>query len=109
MVRVSCQNGDGGGSWVGDQNRDRKSMTAGDVTGFYAFFLRPDFGQFSPYFGPVSQLHRKPGEKREKSIGPYPQYGWDFPEEIPEKFRKDPGSVSWNCPREYGWDAPNPF
>ena len=23
-------------------------------------------------------------------FGPYPQYGWDFPEEIPEKFRKDP-------------------
>ena len=27
-------------------------------------------------------------------IGPYPQYGWDFPEEIPEKFRKDPGTLS---------------
>ena len=26
--------------------------------------------------------------------GPYPQYGWDFPEEIPEKFRKDPGTLS---------------
>ena len=25
--------------------------------------------------------------------GPYPQYGWDFPEEIPEKFRKDPGNA----------------
>ena len=24
--------------------------------------------------------------------GPYPQYGWDFPEEIPEEFRKDPGN-----------------
>ena len=27
------------------------------------------------------------------SCGPYPQYGWDFPEEIPEKFRKDPGNA----------------
>ena len=25
--------------------------------------------------------------------GPYPQYGWDFPEEIPEKFRKDTGNA----------------
>ena len=25
--------------------------------------------------------------------GPYPQYGWDFPEEIPEKIRKDPGNA----------------
>ena len=25
--------------------------------------------------------------------GPCPQYGWDFPEEIPEKFRKDPGNA----------------
>ena len=23
----------------------------------------------------------------------YPQYGWDFPEEIPEKLRKDPGNA----------------
>ena len=27
------------------------------------------------------------------SFGPHPQYGWDFPEEIPEKFRKDPGNA----------------
>ena len=26
-------------------------------------------------------------------LGPYPQHGWDFPEEIPEKFRKDPGNA----------------
>ena len=25
--------------------------------------------------------------------GPCPQYGWDFLEEIPEKFRKDPGNA----------------
>ena len=24
------------------------------------------------------------------TFGPHPQYGWDFPEEIPEKFQKDP-------------------
>ena len=24
---------------------------------------------------------------------PYPQYGWDSPEKIPEKFRKDPGNA----------------
>ena len=41
--------------------------------------------------------------------GPYPQYGWDFPEEIPERPRKRSQSVSWNFPREYGWDAPNPM
>ena len=28
----------------------------------------------------------------EVSDGPYPQYGWHFPE-IPEKFRKDPGNA----------------
>ena len=27
-------------------------------------------------------------------FGPYPQYGWDFPEEIPEEFRKDPETLS---------------
>ena len=30
---------------------------------------------------------------RNYNIGPYPQYGWDFPEEIPEKFRKEPGKA----------------
>ena len=28
-----------------------------------------------------------------REIGPSPQYGWDFPEEIPERFRKDPGNA----------------
>ena len=28
-----------------------------------------------------------------KKAGPYPQYGWHFPEEIPAKFRKDPGNA----------------
>ena len=27
------------------------------------------------------------------TLGPHPQYGWDFPEEIPEEFRKDPGNA----------------
>ena len=27
-----------------------------------------------------------------------PQYGWDFPEEIPERSRKRSKSVSWNSP-----------
>ena len=30
---------------------------------------------------------------REDLYGPYPQYGWDFLEEIPVKFRKDPGNA----------------
>ena len=41
--------------------------------------------------------------------GPYPRYGWDFPEEIPEKFRnffrKRSQSVSWNSAQEH----PKPF
>ena len=45
--------------------------------------------------------------------GPYPQYGWDFPEEIPEKFRKDPGNALRAFPgiphREYGWDPQSPI
>ena len=46
------------------------------------------------------------------SVPPHPQYGWDFPEEIPEnsgKTQKCSQSVSWNSPWEYGWDAPNPI
>ena len=38
---------------------------------------------------------------KHRTLGPHPQYGcaffkpygWDFPEEIPEKFRKDPGNA----------------
>ena len=30
---------------------------------------------------------------RHELLGPHPQYGWDFPEEIPENFRKDPGNA----------------
>ena len=43
---------------------------------------------------------------------PYPQYGWDFLEEIPETSGKTPETLSeffWNFPREYGWDAPSPI
>ena len=32
-------------------------------------------------------------DKPSDIFGPHPQYGWDFPEEIPEKFRKDPGNA----------------
>ena len=43
---------------------------------------------------------------------PYPQYGWGFPAEI-HNFRKDPGnpseSLSWNSPREYGWELQSPI
>ena len=28
-----------------------------------------------------------------EASGPYPQYGWDFPEKVPEKFEKDPGNA----------------
>ena len=48
---------------------------------------------------------------RKRDNGPRPQYGWDFPEEIPEKFRKDPGNaerflefpsrVRLGCPKPY--------
>ena len=30
---------------------------------------------------------------RKNKIGPYSQYGWDFPEEIPEEFRKISGNA----------------
>ena len=35
-------------------------------------------------------------------LRPYPQCGWDFLEEVPERLRKRSQSVSWNSPREYG-------
>ena len=41
--------------------------------------------------------------------GPYAQYSWDFPEEIPERLRKDPGDALWNSPREYDWDPSCPI
>ena len=40
---------------------------------------------------------------------PPPQYGWHFPKKIPERHRKRSQSVSWNSPREYGWDRPSPI
>ena len=39
----------------------------------------------------------------------YSQYGWDFLDEfqkIPERPRKRSQNLSWNSPREYGWDPP---
>ena len=41
--------------------------------------------------------------------GPYPQYGWDFPEEIPERPRKRSQGFSRNSLREHGWDPPKPI
>ena len=32
-------------------------------------------------------------EKLKSVTGPYPQHGWDFPEEIPENVRKDLGNA----------------
>ena len=47
------------------------------------------------------------------SFRPCPQYGWDFPDEIPEEFRKEPGNAlrafPWNSPRQYGWEPPIPY
>ena len=31
--------------------------------------------------------------ERQMIARPHPLYGWDFPEKIPEKFRKDPGNA----------------
>ena len=51
--------------------------------------------------------------KKNLKSGPYPNYGWEFPGRnsgnILERPRKRSQSVSWNSPREYGWDAPNPI
>ena len=64
-----------------------------------------NFRVFSGYFQSVfKEFHIRSFEN-----GPHPQYGWEFPEEIPERPRKRSQSVSWNFPREYGWDAPNPI
>ena len=43
-------------------------MTATDVTGFYAFFLQPEIGQFSPRYWAISlPNHTVNLEKREKN------------------------------------------
>ena len=33
-------------------------------------------------------------DKGSQDLGAYPQYGWDFLEEIPARFRKDPETLS---------------
>ena len=49
---------------IGTEN----AMAARDVTGFYAFVLRPKIGQFSPHFGAISLLNYTVNlEKREKN------------------------------------------
>ena len=39
-----------------------------------------------------------PQQPRSYKFGPYPQYAWDFPEEIPEKFRETPWKLSDSKP-----------
>ena len=47
-----------------------KTMTARDMTGFYALFLRLGIGQCSPHFGAISLLNcTKALEKEEKTLG----------------------------------------
>ena len=41
--------------------------------------------------------------------GPYPQYGWDFPEEIPEKFRKDLSERFLEFPSRVRLGYPKPY
>ena len=43
--------------------RDKKPMTATDVTGFYAFFSARKSAIFSTFWGHFLKLHSKPGEK----------------------------------------------
>ena len=49
-------------------SQNQRTMTATDVTGFCAFVLRPEIGQFSPHFWGdfLSKLHRNPGESAPK-------------------------------------------
>ena len=61
--------------------RNRKTMTATDVTGFYVFFSAWGIGPFSPHFGAISSLNYTENlEKTEKSTG--------------ENSRKSSGEVS---------------
>ena len=67
--------------------------------------VHPIFSRFGPLGSCVRKLKGGGGEEKTKKrteehkpredgpFGPHPQYGWDFPEEIPEKFRKDPGNA----------------
>ena len=46
------------------------------------------------------------------SYGPYPQYGWDFPEETPENSRKTPETLSerfLEFPSRVRLGAPKPY
>ena len=44
------------------------------------------------------------------TFGPYPQYGWHFPNEIPETFRKDPGNaLRAGNPSRVRLGVPKPF
>ena len=63
--------------------------------------------------GPLSGFHAP------DVFGPHPQYGWDFPEEILAKFRKEPETLSerflefpsrvrLGCPKPYTSRHPSP-
>ena len=47
--------------------------------------------------------------KRIRPYGPYPQYGLDFPEEIPAKLRKDPLRVRLGSPKFKAFEASRAF
>ena len=45
-------------------------MTARDVTGFYALFLHPEIGQFSPHLGAISLLNYTENLERKRKKHP---------------------------------------
>ena len=54
-----------------------------------------------------NQKQEEGGRDRQKWATPPVRLGLSG--KIPERPRKRSQSVSWNFPREYGWDAPNPI
>ena len=62
---------------------------------------KPSFAPVQLSFAPVQEAFGVLGSKELSHpllTGPYPQYGWDFPEEIPEELRKDPGNALRSFP-----------
>ena len=49
-------------------------------------------GELAPAFRGIRECLRF-SPRRPLLMGHTPQHGWDFPEEIPEEFRKDPGNA----------------
>ena len=74
----------------------------------------PCFCEHVPFFPKDSGV-----QQREKMrafvvlfLRPYPQYSWGFPEEMPEKFRKDPGTLSelfLESPSRVQLGSPKPY